>query len=252
MTVGVPALTQKLRRAACVHEAGHAVIAALGRLSVDRVTVAPLGTPLPDPWEWWFRQSRRPSLGECDGPEAKVEQFIRWNYDVGGFEVDRKGFAAEPGQLCPADGAMRRKLAAGMRQHARSLLCCALAGPLASAIFTGEADAADILAHADGCMEFDDYGRACAIASVLPYRAELDHAVEVAERALRRPDIWGRVMRLADELERVGDITDLDGFLPDQEPGWPSSPGSAEGRRSEWRSRRKAEEARWRASRSGS
>jgi hypothetical protein len=38
---------------------------------------------------------------------------------------------------------------------------------------------------------------------------------QVTIEALRRPDIWQKVITLADELERVGDIEDVDPFLPE-------------------------------------
>jgi hypothetical protein len=258
MTVGVPALTQELRRAVCVHEAGHAVIAKLGGIAVYRVAVQPLGSP-----EWKIGVSAD-LMGTCQTPPWRWSKLITWLDDGWGFEADKTAFTTIPTEFYPADDTNRRAFAAEMRHAARAEVCCYLAGPIAEAIFTGdEAGAAGVLAWAENSYDPDDYGWARAIASVLPYRAELDHAVEVTERALRRPDIWGRVMRLADELERAGDIdwllewisgrdTGSADFLPKQEPGWPSSPGSAEGRRSEWRSRRKAKEARWRASRSGS
>jgi hypothetical protein len=43
--------------------------------------------------------------------------------------------------------------------------------------------------------------------------------------ALRRPDVWGFVRRLADELERVGDIQDeVIDMVPERSLHWPPSP----------------------------
>jgi hypothetical protein len=222
-------LTKELRRVVCVHEAGHAVIFALGGAFVFRLAVAPEG----DTGTWTIEGRKQGTLtdlwGVCQPSDFfDMHMHMRWNDDESTWEVDRKGFEAHVRQiqavLSEAGSRHARTHVAETRRIVRAHICGSVAGPAAEQIFLGDSDL--------WLDEADDYSNptediviAQARSWLVPYRNEYRHACEVTEAALRRPDIWERVMRLADELERVGDMTDeLDGFLPEPLPGWPSSP----------------------------
>jgi len=220
-------LTKEKRRAVCVHEAGLAVIHALGGAIVHRVAVAPEGK---DGTIEGRKQSMLTDLwGVCQPSQfIQMQMHMRWNDGKCTWEVDRKGFDADIRQTQAWLAAAGRRYACTYvvesRRIVRAHICAGIAGPAAEQIFDGEEIWLD---------EPDDYGNANedivvaqARSWLLPYRNEYRHACQVTEAALRRPEIWERVMRLADELERVGDMEDFDGLLPDPLPGWPSSPGS--------------------------
>lgn len=79
--------------------------------------------------------------------------------------------------------------------------------------------------------EGHDISKAAAYASLLPWRNEYEHAQELTEQTLLRPDVWGMVLRLADELERVGNIEDgIEALLPAPVPNWPPSPRARQDR----------------------
>ncbi|MFL9886169.1 hypothetical protein PQR66_24225 [Paraburkholderia agricolaris] len=90
---------------------------------------------------------------------------------------------------------------------------------------------------ADGwtCPE-SDVEVAMALAQLLPYRSEFEHACEVTSESLRRPEIWTRVVVLADELERTGNMC-LDSvaeFLPRPKLEWPPSVVARRGDHRQW------------------
>lgn len=228
-------LTKERRRAICVHEAGHAVIHALGGSFVYGLAVAPEGDN-----GTWVTQPRKGGSqdglwGMCDRSDFfSMTMFVRWNEDEWFWEADRKGFEQSlrqvESQLLEHRSRHARRYVAESRRIVRAHICGAVAGPAAEQIFNDEEvwlDEPDDYENAN-----EDIVKAQGWAGLLPYRNEYRHACEVTEAALRRPDIWERVMRLADELERVGDMEDFEGFLPEQLPGWPSSPGSRGGRKS--------------------
>jgi hypothetical protein len=223
-------LTKEMRRAVCVHEAGHAVIHALGGSIVHRVAVAPEG----DDGTWAIEGRKGGTLtdlwGVCQASDFfEMDRAMTWNEDEMTWECDRKRFDAQLRQveshLAEHGRRHARRYIPESRRIVRAYICAGIAGPAAEQIFNGEEvwlDEADDYSNAT-----EDIVIAQARSWLLPYRNEYSHAVEVTEAALRRPDIWERVIRLADELERLGDMDDeLDGFLPDALPGWPSSPGS--------------------------
>jgi hypothetical protein len=223
-------LTKEYRRVVCVHEAGHAVIFALGGALIHRLAVAPEG----DDGTWTIDGRKGGTLtdlwGVCQASDFfEMDRAMKWNEAELTWEADRKGFDASMRQmqahLAESRSPYARRYIAETRRIVRAHVCGSIAGPAAEQIFNGEEVWLD---------EPDDYsnrGEDIVIAQarswLLPYRNEYTHAVEVTEAALRRPDIWERVIRLADKLERLGDMDDeLDGLLPDPLPGWPSSPGS--------------------------
>jgi hypothetical protein len=223
-------LTKEQRRAVCVHEAGHAVIFALGGARIHRLAVAPEG----DDGTWTIDSRKGGTLtdlwGVCQPSDFwEMQMRLTWNEAELTWEADRKGFDAFMRQmqahLAECRSPYARRYIAETRRIVRAHVCGCIAGPAAEQIFNG----GDV--WLDEAVDYSNATEDIVIAQarswLLPYRNEYTHAVEVTEAALRRPDIWERVIRLADELERLGDMEDeLDGFLPDALPGWPSSPGS--------------------------
>ncbi len=60
---------------------------------------------------------------------------------------------------------------------------------------------------------------------LLPFRSEFEHGCAVTSEALRRPEVWRRVLALTDELERAGSMyaEAIGEFLPAPELDWPPS-----------------------------
>jgi hypothetical protein len=226
-------LTKERRREVCIHEAAHAVIHALGGSYVYLLAVAP-----EDATEWQVHDRRG---GLCTGlwGLCSTSDFstwcIRWNEAEFGYEVDRRAYAAylrdlerQLNELYRSEGRPPARLAAEQRRIVRAHICGSMAGPAADAIAAGE-DVEDALDYwnADLSDPDEDLCNAEAMARLLPYRNEYDHAVRVTEEALRRPAIWASVLNLADELERVGHMEDVHPWLPDADRHWPPSPRRA-------------------------
>ncbi|EUC18714.1 hypothetical protein PMI06_003090 [Burkholderia sp. BT03] len=77
-----------------------------------------------------------------------------------------------------------------------------------------------------GWMDLEsDVERAAGLAQLLPYRKEFQHACDVTCDAMRRPEIWSRVVALADELERSGNMCPdaIAEFLTQPDTNWPPS-----------------------------
>jgi hypothetical protein len=225
-------LTATRRREVCVHEAGHAVVQSLGGDFVKRLAVAPEG----DGGSWTIEGSLGGTLtdlwGVCQTASFPyAHRYIRWIDDEGTYHADRKGFDALmrqiQSQLVGLGARHARRHVAESRRMVRLLACGCLAGPAAEQILKGEE--VWLEEPDDYGDQMDDIAKAQAYSWLLPWRNEYEHACSVTEEALRRPDIWERVIRLADELERVGDMEDFDGFLPDPMREWPPSPKARSG-----------------------
>lgn len=210
-------LTKELRRATCVHEAGHAVVHALGGTDVYRVAVAPVGATS---WGFTTRKGRASTdlWGVCEpGPSLFASIFMRWNANESCISVDSKGLRQYLSRL---DKGVRREA----WRELRAALCASEAGPIAEALYLGIEPEPDYFGQ-EGVH--DDAKNSMALDALLPWRNELEAMHALTVQALRRPDVWGAVLRLADELERVGDLTDaFEGLLPEAVPGWPPSPKS--------------------------
>lgn len=209
-----PALSREERRATCVHEAGHAVLHALGGAFVYRVAVAPEGATE------WTTTARKGELladlwGVCELSGSPAQGFIRWDAENLCMAADRTGFDA---MLRWLDGHTRGARREGYRAI-RAAVCATLGGPAAEAIFKGQEP--DFLADTGG--PDDDLTRAEALCWLLPWRTEREHLEALTVQALRQPDVWALVLRLADALELAGDMDDLRGFLPAPVPSWPPS-----------------------------
>jgi hypothetical protein len=213
-------LTRERRRAVCVHEAGHAVMHALGGAIVYRVAVAPegatdwqttgrKGTPMVDLW------------GVCEPAGHSGELCIRWDAESGDYGADRRLFAELQRLSAQLPGG--RQVRAETLRILRAHLCATLAGPAAEQLHLGEDE--PWLDTEGEWGVWDDAKAAQCLDWLLPWRGEIEHLHGVTVAALRRPDVWACVQRVADELERRGDIEEgLELLLPKPSPAWPPSP----------------------------
>lgn len=217
-------MLQEERRALCIHEASHAVIAALGGAFVRRVAIGA-------------------EAGFCviEGFNVRRE-FIWWDDDAKCYASDRAAFESYAREIerqtnsfdaglkkAAGIGANAKNTLTRMRKDVRVSLCTLLAGPIADAICAGE-DTWSLVVDFD--FEFDtddtqghDIPKALALASLLPSVKELEHARISTEAMLRRPEIWGHVQALAELLALRGELCEeLETMLPPVQQGWPTSP----------------------------
>ncbi|SKC93237.1 hypothetical protein SAMN05446934_6474 [Paraburkholderia hospita] len=215
-------LTPEFRRAVCFHEAGHAVIYALGGSSVYGLAVAP------EESDSWTYRGRKGAVIEgaagvcepCDHPWLGI--YLTW--DGSSYRANRREFNHVHGSMAKSLGPARgRRFLADIRRFVRRRICGVLAGPIAEAHYENRKFN---VWEAEGWVDPEsDVEKATGLAQFLPYRRELEHACDVTCVAMRRPEIWSRVVALADELERVGNMCPdaIAEFLPQPEAGWPPS-----------------------------
>ena len=209
-------LTREDRYKVCVHEAAHAVIFALGGLFIERLEVAPEGCIN-------FSTVSRRGLtttdlwGHCTPIHMlNLFEFVHWNENSDCYIADKAGWK-EMLKL------KSRELVSIAKHAVRVLICGYLAGPIADEIQEGEA-----LDHGPAWLEptgqeRHDLDKAYGLSQLSVWRNEYGALAALTEQTLRRPNVWAMVVKLACELERVGDMRNFDGFLPDAVAGWPSS-----------------------------
>ncbi|MFD1558837.1 hypothetical protein ACFSHT_24890 [Paraburkholderia silviterrae] len=219
------------RRAVCFHEAGHAVVHALGGAQIYGLAVAPEGSEL---WSYEGRKGRAiiDLWGACEPSDAAfISMHLTWDDERLRYLADKAGFREFVTQLAEAPGAeaaraklsmpeFKRRLRADYTRAVRLQICGLLAGPIAESIYDGrEFD----LWGGDGWEDPEaDMAKADGLARLLHYRGELEYACMVTTVVLRAPEIWARVIALANELERVGYMDDaVADFLPPRLPDWP-------------------------------
>jgi hypothetical protein len=198
-----PGLSAKERRLTCVHESAHAVIYALGGFGITQVAVAPEGAAA------WTVELRKGEVltdlwGVCEKFEDHPAEWFRTRN--GGF--DRKQFRA---CLKPFPGAYRRRVWRMIRAH----LCAVVAGELAEHIYRGQTPEFDFDGDGDSLTAMADEG-------LLLGHDNLENMVELTIRKLQTPQVWKRIVELADALEMSGRIAEgIEAFLPVPEPSWP-------------------------------
>ena len=211
------ALSRAERRATCFHEAGHAVVFALGGVAVTRVAVAPEGAT-----EWRTPSSNGRTCSDLWGLCVKAElvlprQLLRWLMSEGALSPDGSGYAKV--LESPEGQALVEALGPRQRRDIRAQMAGLLAGPVAERIFRGEA--APIAVEAGR----GDAAKAWALAALLGDPAEFAHAARLAEATLREPVRWAQVGALAAALEAAGHVeAGIRGFLPAADPAWPPAP----------------------------
>jgi len=217
-------LTHEFRRTVCIHEAGHAVIYALGGAFAQGLAVAPAGS------EAWSHSTQRGVVmkdlwGACELPDGPLlSSYLAWDDEQLSYRANRKGFIDAHRSMAGALGAtQRRRVLADVRRFVRLRVCATLAGPIAETYYQRRRfDVWDT----DGWMDREsDVEIAQGLAGLLPYRNEFEHACMVTCDALRRPEIWCQVLALADELERAGSMSPdaIAEFLPTPKLDWPPS-----------------------------
>ena len=207
-------LTASQRRATCFHEAGHAVVFALGGVSVFGAAVAPLGAA-----SWRIASSNGRSCSDLWGLCRKAElilprQLLRWLMSEGGLHPDGRGhefiLASPQGQI------LLGGLSAQQQREIRAQIVGLLAGPAAEQIFCG------VTPHLGGRNEHADVDRAAALAALLPGLPPLAPAARLVQDVLQRPAVWALVAALAGELEQSGELDQrISAFLPAAAADWP-------------------------------
>jgi len=217
-----PVFSAHDRRITCVHEAAHAVVASLGGLFVYSVEAAPVGATD------WTTTGRKGGVvsdvwGLCSTSDlaAPYSLALRWNADESTLEVNR----AIVHQYLAI---LARPYRAECYRAARAYVCMALAGPIAESILAGEDPPYWPESEAYWIGSPDDVHVAESVARLLPFRNELDHAIEVTTAEL--VEHWDRVIRVADALEQAGKLEDelehLLTYPAKRPPTWPPSPRS--------------------------
>lgn len=220
MPLPVYRLTPERRFQCCVHEAGHAIAAALADRQCVELAVAPEGAE-----DWRPVTSRGCRLdgdlwGYCTShPVPLPLAHLKWD-----SETCEEGY-----DLTPAMGAQTALLECLKKPifravyylDLRSVLCCFLAGHIAESILMNE----EPWLESDYTGP-DDINRAEACCYLLPYRSrrEFDHAVDQTTAALR--EHWPAVLALAEALALAGTLDEdaLRPYLPPPLKDWPTPP----------------------------
>lgn len=159
-------LTKEERRAVCVHEAGHAIIHALGGDFIYRVAVAPEGAT-----DWQIEGRKGGTLtdlwGMCSPSDlGMVTMFMKWDEDEWAYRTDRTRFNDVHKDLDrqAREQGMRVGMLAHQRNALRRHLFGVLAGPIAEALHMGE-DSHDATFPDGWHDEGHDISKAAAYAS---------------------------------------------------------------------------------------
>ena len=211
-------VTPEQRRGACIHEAGHAVVAALGGFPCEEITVAPDGDPGSD----WLVTNGEGVIAACLGGFCSFRApypplgFLKWSEENSRYDTEA-AHAVQRQYL----SFLTRSTRAWYRRGLRTLACETLAGPLADARYRGEAPLVEIPVNVP-----EDFHQAEAYCDLLPFRKEreFEHARQLAVAALE--DYWPAVLTLAEALENAGRLTEeaVFPYLPPPLKNWPPPP----------------------------
>jgi hypothetical protein len=218
--------TKEDRRVVCVHEAGHAVIHAIGGSCVYRVAVAPEGTV-----NGWTTRTRKGAAlidlyGVCEPSEYWISpNALKWDGNTRNWDCNidyfNRDILRSAQANCPDDP---DKYVAAQHRQVRLLLCGSLGGPIAERLVVYGDVWFEDLEYDEVCVPNNDITAAKGYARLLPHADEYKHAFQITKEIIQRPEIWQSVMQLADELERLGDLYELMDFLPDIQEEWPPPP----------------------------
>lgn len=245
-------LTEEHRRQLCVHLAAHAAVSSIGGLNVYMLAVACTGVR-----SWTIGDRKCDSFGKMWGLCSTSDFFVCnrcWDNVRQEFVADRKAWEAEidrcyeqycrevakpiftkvlkvPEQLREEPPLSRDQYFEIRRRQARAHMCACLAGHIADGITAGmSAEDALKLYEREGMpgAEAGDIAVAKMLADLLP-AGEYEHAILLTEEALRRPEIWRPVQRVAGELETFGLLEgspcEADVLNLPTDENWPPAPG---------------------------
>ena len=210
-------LTAERRFQCCVHEAGHAIAAALADRQCLELAVAPEGA---EEWTPVTRCGQRLDdlWGYCRSHPVPLPLApLKWDPKTAGFDLG----PAKRVHTTLLKHLEKPIFRAVYYLDLRSILCGYLAGFIAEGLLLNE----EPWLESDYTGP-DDINKAEACCDLLPYRnrREFDHAVDQTTAALR--DHWRAVMTLAEALAQAGTLDEdtIRPFLPEPLKGWPTPP----------------------------
>jgi hypothetical protein len=241
--------TAEHRHQLCVHLAAHAAISSLGGMGVFMLAVASGGVR-----SWAINERKNDALdkkfGQCSTSDFYCKH-IEWDEARQIYVADRAGWEEDLEQayedlwircsgtnaadMSPDGPPTLDEVIAERRREVRAYVCAYLAGPIADGITAGlSANEAIQLYDRRDTQKVgkSDIAVARGLADLLS-PDEYENAVRLTEEALHRPDVWGPVIDVAGQLEKLGLIEndeceiELDDWLPDPEEDWPPAPGLA-------------------------
>jgi hypothetical protein len=240
-------LTAAHRQQLCVHLAAHAAIASLSASNVYLVAVAPAGVR-----SWTIPERKNPSLGKLWGIcstsdfhsnffmwDAKRQLYVadkaKWETSLESLYEYVKDMGTRVSTKNVKPGSSYLKFLHARQQMVRARICEYLAGHIADGITMGmgATEALTIYDRRDTqVVGASDIVLARSLAGLLP-SGEYEHAVNLTEAALRRPEVWSAVQKVASALEQLGVIEDGPceddalALLPPPEQDWPPAPDRA-------------------------
>lgn len=213
-------LTATKRQEICVHEAAHAIIYALGGSVVHSLNVAPVGAT--DDYDLFGFEGEiiTDYWSSCTATfEPIPSAYWRWNYKSNEYVTDTQGF-----RRYVASGAAEGLIDPGTYyRDIRAHMCALVAGRVADLIYAGWNNESPYHWLEPYNYHYgDDIYKAETLTYLLPWHNELQHAITVTEQALRKPEIWQAVLKLADRLYKEGSLDFM--VLPENWKNWPPTP----------------------------
>jgi len=193
------------------------VLNALAGQRVREVAVAPVGDALRWPPNRGTGKSASVLLGACQAEPQWEHAWatVRWYRSTRSWKLSEgtKAMLTMARQHRSRIGILR-----AMYRGTRARVCCMLAGPIAEGLAAGD-DVFDMLKSVEG-----EVHEARGYAVLLPRPDEFVHAFIMTNNTLCLPHIWEHVIRLAEEVKRLGTVKNPDAFLPPKATYWPPSP----------------------------
>ncbi|WP_136526312.1 hypothetical protein [Geomonas ferrireducens] len=208
-----------------MHEAAHAVVHALVGTYVHSLEVHPLDVEMGSSFKSMGEEPLE-AAGVCRTSRNPVWRFLEWDQEEYYMKSDVDGFRAYT-KMIGTNIPNGRNVTRQLRREMRGWVCAVIAGDIATQILEGVKEGEIYLDSAD--EEFPcDIDKAYGICGLLPFRfsKEFDNLAEQTERILRTPEVWGRVLNLANLLEDKGVVgeEEMIPFLPHRLSDWPKAP----------------------------